>query len=187
MISGALCVCRSDFSDCADGTGVEYDLKPVGKACAATGRPLEPGSLCHSVLVERLGELVRLDFSDEGWTGPPEGAIAEWQALVPDSHAKPKTVDAESLLQHFEQLCEDANPGQDQMRYVTALLLLRKRRLRLEGSRRDEDTEEEYLQFSGSKGEGPYEVRDQRMSEEQIAQLQAALETELQQDEAAAA
>jgi hypothetical protein len=73
------------------------------------------------------------------------------------------------------------------MRYVTALLLLRKRRLRLEGSRRDEDTEEEYLQFSGSKGEGPYEVRDQRMSEEQIAQLQAALETELQQEEAAAA
>ena len=47
---------------------MDYHLKPLGKTCATTGKPLAPGSVCHSVLVERDGMLMRLDFSDEGWT-----------------------------------------------------------------------------------------------------------------------
>jgi hypothetical protein len=160
---------------------VDYHLKPVGRVCAATERPLVRGETCHSVLIERDGEIARLDFSEEGWTGSPDGAIADWLTVVPDFAAKPKTVDTESLMRYFEQLCEEANPAHEQLRYVLALLLLQKRRLRLEGSRTDEDGND-FLEFIGSKSEGPFEVQDSDLTEEEIVSLQATLNAQLQQE-----
>ncbi len=158
---------------------MDYQLKSIGKTCAGTGEPLEPGSTCHSVLVERNGELLRLDYSEEGWKGPPEDSVGEWLAVVPDDTPKPKVIDTEALMRYFEQLSEDPNPAHDQMHYVLALLLLQKRRLRLDGQRTDEDGNE-FLQVIGSKSEGPYEVADQDLDEQQIANLQATLNAQLE-------
>ncbi|MDA1165776.1 MAG: hypothetical protein O3B13_21980 [Planctomycetota bacterium] len=158
---------------------MDYQLKPIGKTCAGTGEPLEPGSTCHSVLVERDGQLLRLDYSDEGWSGAPEDSIGEWLAIVADETPKPKVIDTEGLMRYFEQFCEDPNPAHDRMRYVLALLLLQKRRLRLEGSRTDED-DNEFLQVIGSKSEGPFEIADQDLDEKEILSLQAALTTQLE-------
>ncbi len=160
---------------------MDYQVKPVGRTCVATGRELVAGETCHSVLVEQDGETIRLDFSEEGWNGPPEGCLAEWTTTVPEFDQKPKAIDLESLMRYFEQLCEDANPAHDQLRYVLALLLLQKRRLRLEDPRTDEDGNA-FLQFIGSKSEGPFEVPDQQLSEEEIVSLQAALHAQLQSE-----
>lgn len=158
---------------------VDYHLKSIGKTCAGTGETLEPGSTCHSVLVERNGELLRLDYSEEGWKGPPEDCVGEWLALVPDDTPKPKVIDTEALMRYFEQLSEDPNPAHDQMHYVFALLLLQKRRLKIDGQRTDEDGNE-FLQVIGSKSEGPYEVADQDLDEQEIANLQATLNAQLE-------
>jgi hypothetical protein len=158
---------------------VDYQLKSIGKTCAATGEPLEAGSTCHSVLVDRNGELLRLDYSEEGWKGPPEDSVGEWLALVPDDTPKPKVIDTEALMRYFEQLSEDPNPAHDQMHYVLALLLLQKRRLRIDGQRTDDDGNE-FLQVIGSKSEGPYEVADQDLDEQEIANLQATLNAQLE-------
>ena len=157
---------------------MDYQFKSIGKTCAGTGQALQPGSRCHSVLVERDGQMYRLDFSEAGWKGPPEDAIGEWISVVDDETPKPKTIDAESLMRYFEQLYEDANPAHDEIRYVLAVMLLQKRRLRLDGSRTDEDGEE-FLQFVGSKGEGPYEIPDQQLTEEEILALQNSLNEQL--------
>jgi hypothetical protein len=82
-------------------------------------------------------------------------------------------LDPTALLSYFEQLVEDGNPAHDRLRYVLALFLLQKRRLRLDGSRIDGDVE--YLQLSGSRGEGPYEIPDQQLAETEIRELQAEL------------
>ena len=82
-------------------------------------------------------------------------------------------------MRYFEQLSEDPNPAHDQMHYVLALLLLQKRRFRLDGQRTDEDGNE-FLQVIGSKSEGPYEVADQDLDEQQIANLQATLNAQLE-------
>lgn len=157
---------------------MDYHLKPLGKKCAATEQPFEPGLLCHSVVVEVNGELVRLDFSEEGWTGPPEGTLGHWTCLVPiPSETKAKPLDTDALMRYFEQLEEDGNPTQDKFRYVIALLLLQKRRLKLDGSQKDGEIE--YLELSGARGEGPFLVRDQHLEDEEIAQLQSSLNTHL--------
>jgi hypothetical protein len=163
------------------GIPLDYQLKTIGKTCTRTGDSLQPGETCHCVVVERDGQYVRLDFSEAGWEGTPEGTVGEWTTIVPEALTQPKSIDFESLMRYFEQLCEDANPGHDQMRYVLALLLLQKRRLRLDGSRTDEDGNE-YLQLIGSKSEGPFEVVDQQLDEAEIAQLQSTLNHQLESE-----
>ncbi|MHC4876275.1 MAG: hypothetical protein ACYTGL_07240 [Planctomycetota bacterium] len=160
---------------------MDYHIKPAARACAATGREFQPGEQCHSVLVERDGQLLRLDYAEEAWTGPPDDSLGDWLTLIPDTGSQKKTVDTESLFRYFEQLCEDANPAHDKLRYVLALLLLQKRRLRLDGTHRGED-ETDYLDLIGSKSEGPYEVPDQSLDESEIAQLQATLNQQLEEE-----
>jgi hypothetical protein len=153
---------------------VEYSFRPLGKTCAATGGPLQPGTFVHSVLIERQGNFERLDFSPAGWTGTPSGALARWRCRVPESQRPRETpLDPEALLSYFEQLVEDANPAHHKLRYVLALVLLQRRRLKLDGSRSEGDGE--YLQVSGSRGEGPYEILDQQLPEAEIRQLQSEI------------
>ena len=157
---------------------MDYQLKPIAKICEATGDPLDPGSTCHSALVERDGQLLRVDFSEAGWNGPPEGTVGHWQTVVPAAQEnKTKPLDTDALMRCFEQMVEEANPAQDKFLYVISLLLLQKRRLKIEGSRQEDSTE--LLQLIGSRGEGPFEVRDQQLSDEEVAQLQKNLNTHL--------
>jgi hypothetical protein len=155
---------------------MDYQLKPLGKTCAATGKPLAPGSVCHSVVVERNGQFVRLDYSPGSWQGPPTDAIGYWQSRVPQPK-HPHFVDPDALLRHFEQLCEEGSPNQDVNRYVSALMLLKLKRLRLDDLRRDDDGE--FLQLSGTRGEGAFEVRNLQLADDELAGLQQQLKAQL--------
>ncbi|MFO0805973.1 MAG: hypothetical protein U0791_22945 [Gemmataceae bacterium] len=56
----------------------EYDIQGPTRVCAASGRELKPGDRFHGVLVEEDGKLVRRDYAEEAWNGPPEQKIAHW-------------------------------------------------------------------------------------------------------------
>jgi hypothetical protein len=138
---------------------MDYQLKPLGKACAATGQPLAPGSICHSVVVERGGQLVRLDFSEAGWNGPPPDTIGHWVQRIPLSKTSTNfRIDFDALLRYFEQLCEQPDPAHDRHRYAAALLLLKHKRLKLDGIGPGQLTGDECLLLSGTHGEGHFEV-----------------------------
>ena len=157
---------------------MEYHFRPIGKTCAGTGKEFVPGTVCHSVVVERDGQVVRLDYSAEAWQGPPADAIGTWKCVVPQpASTSAPSLDPEALMRCFEQMAEDSNPAQDRFRYVLALLLLKKRRLKLEGTRDDGDIL--YLEVIGSQGEGPFEIRDLQLPPNEIDELQQALNTQL--------
>jgi hypothetical protein len=157
---------------------MDYQLKPLGKTCSQTGKPLGPGEICYSAVVEKGSEWVRLDFSAGAWTGPPEGALGFWRVTVPArDQPRRRSLDPDALLRQFEQLSEDANPGSEKFRYVLALLLVQRRRLRITQTR--SDSSGSLLELSGLQGEGPFEVRDQQLSDSEIAALQQELETSL--------
>lgn len=157
---------------------MEYHLKPLGKVCAGSGKPLTPGSMCISVVVDRGQELQRLDFSKEGWKGPPEGTIAQWQCAVPlPVDVKKKLLDPDALMNYFDQLTEEANPLQEKLRYILAILLMHKRRLREEGTRGNGD--DEFLLFTSTQGEGTYEVRNFHLTDDEVSELQASLNAHL--------
>lgn len=157
---------------------MDYHLKPLGKSCAATGKPLAPGSVCHSVLVEKDGLLVRLDFSQEGWPGPQQEHLGHWMVDVPKA-PNPNTIrlDPDVALRFFEQLSEESSPEHEKTRYVLALLLLQQRKLKLENVRFDDD--DEVLELTGTHGEGSFEVRNYRLDDHEIQKMQSELKAQL--------
>lgn len=161
---------------------MSYKVKPMGAVCAATGEDLLPGDWCYSVLIEEGGEQVRRDYSENAWDGPPEDAIGVWRRRVPEAEqVRAKPLDTEALWRFFLDLCDQANPIQETFRYVVALLLLRKKRLVMDGSRVDGDIE--YLQLVGCNSEGPFEVRNCDLAPEEVQALEAELNSHLYPEE----
>ena len=77
-----------------------------------------------------VAKLVRRDFSAEAWTGPSAESLGWWKSVLPRRetqrvHWAPNDV----MLDLLEQLAGD--PAQADMRYVLALLLVRRRVCRL--------------------------------------------------------
>ena len=71
-------------------TDMDYHVKRVSRNCATTGRELTPGEVCHSVLLEQDGQFVRLDYSEEGWSGPPPNAVGVCKSTIPEPVAVKK-------------------------------------------------------------------------------------------------
>jgi len=172
---------------------MDYHLKPVGKTCAHGGERLEPNTVCVSVLVERAGELVRLDYCEADWPGPPRGVVGQWRCLVPEPESSGvRPLDPDGLMRYFEQLSErlgdlpdghlteHADPTDQKLRYVLALLLLQKRRLKLDGSRLVGDRE--VLEFTGAGGEGQFDVPDCKLADDEIEGLQDQLNEQMQHE-----
>ena len=153
---------------------MEYSFRPIGRVCAATGVELTPGTLCRSALIERDGRFDRLDYVATAWSQAPEGAIGHWRCRVPQpTTPQVRRLDPDTLMTQFERL-EDAGHEQVlRLRYVLALLLLQRKRLQLDDTRSDDGVD--WLVLVGTKGEGPFEVRDERLGPEEIAAVQQEL------------
>ena len=153
---------------------MEFNVRPASRVCAATGKELIPGRPCWSVLIERDGRIVRQDYSEESWTGPPEGIVGYWECLVPDRpSSRAGLMDLGALFSYFVQLCESPNSVEQDYQYVLALLLMRKRRLILEETLETEDRTT--LRLTGAAGEGPFDVVERDLSEAVIEELQNKL------------
>jgi hypothetical protein len=115
---------------------IDYEIQRCTRRCAATDRELKDGETCYSVLVAEGAAVVRRDYSAEAWQAPPQSAIGWWKTTIVDPHAgrlywAPNDV----MLNYFERLLDD--PTAEDARYVLALLLVRRRVLRVEGHERD--------------------------------------------------
>jgi hypothetical protein len=110
---------------------LDFEIQRAARRCAASDHPLEPGDVCYSMLEVRGADIVRTDFSEAAWAGPSDGAFAWWRLRIPEPTAKKiKLAPNDVLLELFDQLAEQA--GNQDMRYVLTLLLLRRRIFRLD-------------------------------------------------------
>ena len=148
-----------------------YPIQQNTRVCAASGRPLQPGERFCSVLLVEAGRFSRKDYSAEAWPGVPADAIAYWSGKVPEADQKRRlVVDDELLMSCFERLAEESDPNRIQFRYVVALLLLRRKRLKFDDLRRE--GEQEYLQLKCPKSGQMFEVLDPHLSEEDMTRVQ---------------
>ena len=87
------------------------------------------------MLFDRPEGFVRQDYSVEAWTGSPEDAFCFWKSQVPKKGQKKNViVDNDVLIDFFERLTGEPEPVKVQFRFVLALMLMRKRLLRYEGT-----------------------------------------------------
>lgn len=139
---------------------------PKGR-CATTGRPLEEGEAFYTVLFEDGESFRRADYCCEAWAGPPDGAFCCFRTRVPVKEKRKKLlVDDELLVNFFVRLGAETQPVRIHFRFVLALILMRKRLLRYEGSSR-EGAEETWTMTLAS-DRSSHRVVNPRLMDEQI-------------------
>jgi hypothetical protein len=154
---------------------MDYEVQRCTRHCAASGREFEEGEEFYSVLVAEGAEVRRYDYALDAWPGPPEKSLGFWKSRMPTREAqtnKPKLAPGEVMLQLFAEL-EEAPDRQD-MRYVLALLMVRRRLLRLEETLAEEP-EGEVLVLYSPRDENLYRVPVVMPGEARIKEIQEEL------------
>ncbi len=119
----------------------EYQIQAPTRTCSATGRELKVGERYFSVLLEEAGKFVRKDFSEEAWECPPAGAFGFWQGRLTAGAPRRPVIDDDLLLECFARLAGEDEPSKAGFRYVITLLLVRRKRFRLEETKGEKGQE----------------------------------------------
>ena len=134
------------------------------------------------MLVSEGAAVVRYDYSQEAWDKPPDGALGWWKCRMPEPNAKKvQWAPNDVMLHYFEELESDATRAD--MRYVLALLMVRRRIVRLEDTETDEAGHERLVLYC-PKNETDYKVTVLDPSPERAAEIQNELSKLLYADAA---
>jgi hypothetical protein len=157
---------------------MDFEVERPSKVCAASGRELAPGETFYSVLVRTTEGLKRMDYSVEAWTSPPADAVASWKSQVPiETHRKPRMAPNDVLLELFDELAH--TPESAELRYVLALLMIRRRLFKLEETIAADKKAgvEETLVLHCARRDETYRVPVLMPDERRMNELQAQLQT----------
>lgn len=154
--------------------------KPLGECCG-TGRQIEPGEEYYGALIETEEGLERRDFSAEYWEKEKPEAFCFWKTKLPDPETKKELfVSDDMLMAFFERLAVETDPEKVNFRFVLALVLMRKRRLKYDATTMEGTKEIWRLRIVGQKEMA--EVVNPHLADEQIEQLTAQIGQILQAD-----
>jgi hypothetical protein len=145
---------------------------------------LAEGETFYTVLVASGATVERLDYSSECWTGPPDDAVGWWQSRMPTQKSnRAKMAPNDVLLHVFEELWRSDDRDPDLV-YVLALLLVRRRVVRIEEANTEEPTtgqiqpnEQRHETFSVycPRNETSYELATSPPDEARIEEIQEEL------------
>ena len=152
---------------------VDFDVQRCSRVCAITQRELGPGDQYYSVLVRDGASVERQDIFSEAWSGPPGECIAWWRSVVPDpQHAKLHWAPHDVMLHYFAETDDDA--AKADVRYILALLMIRRRIFRLEETEIHESGVEEMILFC-PRTETEHRVEVTPLNAERADEIQALL------------
>ena len=159
----------------------EWQVQTPSGVCAISGRKLQEGEEFYTVLFEDGESFRRVDCSLAAWQGVPEGTFCHFKSRVPVREKRKKLlVDNEILINFFIRLAEETDPLKLRFRFVLALILMRKRLLRYEGSKVEGGAEVWRLVLPADHSE--HQVVNPRLTDEQIEGVSGQLSAILHGD-----
>ena len=160
---------------------VEWEInKPLGQ-CWGSGTKIEYGQEYFGALVETEEGLQRRDYCAEYWQNEKPDVFCFWKTKLPNPDQKKQIfVDDDMLMAFFERLEKETEPEKINFRFVLALILMRKRRLKYDETKIEDGNEIWRLRIVGDKQ--IVEVVNPHLDEEQIEQLSSQIGQILQTD-----
>jgi hypothetical protein len=154
--------------------------RPLGQCCGS-GRKIECGEDYYAALVESEQGLTRRDFSGEYWEREKPSVYCFWKTkLAAPNDKKQLFVSDDMLMAFFERLAHETDGEKVGFRFVLALVLMRKRRLKYDATKIDSGREIWRLRVPGDKD--PVEVVNPHLDESQIEALTTQIGQILQAD-----
>jgi hypothetical protein len=152
---------------------LDFEVQRFTRKCCETDVILQPGDVFYSALVAQGAQVIRKDYAERAWKGPPDATLGWWKAQVPDFHShKMHWAPNDVILHYFDQLYED--DSQADMRYVLALLMIRRRIVRLEDTDHDDQQREIFVLYC-PRNEREYRVAVTSPTPERTAEIQNQL------------
>lgn len=126
--------------------GTAYSVSRASGMCAATQRAFAPEEVFVATLVETPGSgLTRVDYSVDAWNAgarppAPAAVVGFWKThFHANAEVKKNLLDDAELLELFDNLSGTTDTKQIRFRYMLALLLIRRRLIRVVGTKRTKD------------------------------------------------
>ena len=155
-------------------TGGYEVSRPQGK-CAVCGEVIAPDEKFMACLRETPLGFERLDCMTGCWDKLEHGSVvAFWKTTMPRGEVKKKIfVDDQVLCDLFERLANVAEPAKLQFRFVLGLILMRKRMLVYEATRKEGDRELWSMRFRGR--EDRMDLLNPQLTEDQVMDVSRQL------------
>ena len=155
---------------------MDFEVQRCTRHCAETGHEFAPEEEFFSVLVVEEAQIIRKDYCTAAWQGPPENALGWWKSKMPSRNAhRLHWAPNDIMLEYFEELQDQ--PEKKDVRYVLALLMVRRRVLRVEDEEAN-DQGSQRLTLYCARREKSYELdvvepdrQRQQEIQEELAQL----------------
>lgn len=150
-------------------------IEKIHRTCAACGKEFSFGEEIVSAVRQIDEQLARQDYCLACWGKPPADVFSYWRAMFPVK-SKPDIEDMEKVQKFFDKLLgkQEATPEIDGVKFFTALVLARKKRLKLLGTRRQDDRA--FLQVEKGWDGEKVEIPDPGITEEQIDSIRKNME-----------
>ena len=152
---------------------LDFEVQRCTRKCCETDVILQPGDEYYSVLVAQGAHVVRKDYCAAAWPGPPEGTIGWWKSQVPDIRSQKMCWAPNDVILHYFEQLEDEEAQAD-MRYVLALLMIRRRIVRLEETLREGEGEEVFVLYC-PRNEREYRVPVSPLTPQRVEEIQNQL------------
>lgn len=157
----------------------QWEVKKSEGRCTGTGRQLEPGEEYYAALIDKSSFFERCDYSLDYWLEKKPEVFSYWKTRIPLPNQKKNIfVDDAVLINLFERLADQQEQLKINFRFVLALILMRKKLLKYEDSRQEEQKEIWKMRFV--RETQIHEVINPNLNEEQIQQVSQELSTILQ-------
>lgn len=153
----------------------EWNMPRRGEACVGCRRGFEVGEAIQALLYATEAGYERRDYCLE--CRPPEtpAPLGVWRTRRPEPVvSKVQRFDREAVYSFFERLEGAREPDQVQFRFVLALLLWRKKVLKLE--RTTQADGHEVWEFVATRSGTAYQVARPELDEAQLERLSTQLE-----------
>jgi len=159
----------------------EWEIEKTLGQCYGTGQKFEVGREYFAALVETENGFQRRDYSVEYWQEQKPSVYCYWKTKMADPGQKRKLfVDDDMLMTFFERLADETNQERINFRFIITLVLMRKRRLKYNSSRIEDDREIWSLRVTGQ--DRTVEVINPDLTEDKIEQLSSQISQILQVD-----
>jgi hypothetical protein len=156
-------------------TGGGIDVPRPAGICAVSGQAIAPGEKFVAAIRETPEGIERRDVLVQHWSEfEREGVLAFWHTMMPQTEQKKKLfVDDEVLCTLFERLADATEEAKLNFRFVLALVLMRKRLIVYEETRREEGHDVWVVRLRGR--EDRLDLVDPKLDESKVADVSQQL------------
>ncbi len=154
----------------------DWQVARSSGVCSRCEGELTEGQEYYAVLRELDEGFERADYCLDCWDEQAVEHFCFWRSRIPvreKKQAKSLLVDDAVLISFFERLESETEPIRVRFRFVLALILMRKRRLRYERTVREDDAEIWLMRQPAS--DVVHRVQNPKMDDTQIAEVSGQL------------